>query len=242
MLIKKVILSRPKMVFDTRCPKCKHEDIGATPIANFVCGNCKTKYEQDVEMNILQASMKKIIQLLGYNNTIYVQGECDERDTWTAEELVKRRARQSEEVLYNLMACRDIFKKQLCYIVSDISIVEDIDYRTHCLQCGYCNSCVTCKQCQSHYTPKNIKGVRRYTCPECGSKLYTKTYFKKHNKDKCPLCNSDSITLSKFSTEEGQCPYCKETAFAKPRKVKVYRLEISHHDRDDVEEANRKKE
>lgn len=236
---KKVILTRPKLVSDVKCPKCRHMDIVAIPIIETKCRNCKTVHTTEVKINIYFTVSKKIEQILKYNNGVYIIGERDDSKVFHTDDMLKPRSRHEDDIWHTLVAIQQTKIGQKCWEVEEITHEYDFDYRISCNDCGYCLVCVTCTKCNRKYQPKEIETGRgkekRYTCPECNSKSYKQTVIEKFKtkgtRPICPYCNSNNIAKAKFSSDKKQCPKCLSVNITKPRKIPVYCLLIERQKR-----------
>lgn len=237
MTIPKIILSRPKLLIDTQCPKCRSRDIKALMNVKITCKNCRTDYETDVKTSILPSIMKKIEILLSRHNEVWVVAERNPSTIIHSEDILKPRSRHEQDLYSALIELKNIKDKQRCWEVSDIIETDDLDYKVHCTECGYCNDCVTCKNCNQPYTPKLTakSNEKRFSCPHCGGKTYKATYIKKfetkNGKHVCPFCKSDNVNNSKHFSDTKKCNKCGSTKLSKPRKVSVYKLIIKRQPR-----------
>jgi hypothetical protein len=233
----KIILTRPKIVVDTRCPKCKSMDIAATPIVTTVCKNCSTKFESDTGVNIYYSMAKKLNQLLANNNGVVVQGERDNSMTFHPDDALRPRSKMEDDIWHAILAIHTDFVKQKCWEVSKISNEVDVDFKIYCKDCGYCKNCVTCNKCGEHYTPRLIEGKKeiRYTCPKCNSKSYRDTIIDKFKNKRCPYCESPKVVHSKFDSTKKKCPKCGSENITEPRKVPVYRFIIERQKRNRID-------
>lgn len=234
-MIPKIILGRPKIVADFKCPKCKKIDIVGLPTINTRCKNCSTEISVDAGIDIYQSISKKLEQLLSNNNQVIIVGERDDSEKFHAEDMLKARSKHEQDIYHAMLAIKNTKDKQRCWEVSEIVHDTDKDFKVHCNDCGVCLNCVRCKKCNHNYVPKTVKlkkdiTEKRYTCPECGSKEYHPTYFRKHE-DKCPYCDDTNIIKTKFRSDNKDCPKCHSTNISPPRKIPVYKLVIKRQRR-----------
>jgi len=228
----KIILTRPKLIVNTKCKKCNSRDIAAVPVIDFVCKNCSTHQETDVEIDMYASVAKAIQRKLKKHDGVYIVGERDGSKVFHPDNLLKPRSKQEDDVWHAMLEIKDTYENK-AWTVSKITNEYDYEYYVRCLECGYCQACVLCTRCSTHYVPKKIKGgkEKRYTCPECGNKNYTQTKIKKFKIDNkgntvCPHCNSSEISSARFSSDRKKCPKCSSDNISKPRNIPVYRLLI----------------
>lgn len=238
-MIPKIILGRPKIVADFKCPKCRKIDIIGLPTISTKCKNCNTDITVDAGIDIYQSISKKLEQLLSNNNQVMVVGERDDSDKFHAEDMLKARSKHEQDIYHAMLAIKNTKEKQRCWEVSEIVHDTDKDYKIQCNNCGLCLSCVRCKKCGKNYVPKTVKvkgkvEETRYTCPECGSKDYQQTYIKNHN-GACPHCESTNILKTKFHSNNKDCPKCHSTNLTTARKIPVYKLTIKRQRRHEKE-------
>lgn len=242
--IPKIILSRPKIVFDVKCPKCKKNDIVGLPIIETQCKNCKTKYSTEAEINMYYSIAKKLNQLVGKNNEVWVQAERDVSTVFHAEDMLRPRSKYEDDYFQTLMAIKDNYEDMNCWDIGEITNEYDEEYKRRCSVCGHCLHCVTCYSCHETYIPKEVKtshGIeKRYTCPHCNSKEYKQTRIKifeiKDNKQICPYCKSDNVDKTLFNSNKQHCPSCGTKVNSICRKVPVYRLIIKRQKRNWIKE------
>ena len=234
MKIPKLILSRPKLVIDTKCPKCHSMDIQALANVELTCKNCKTKFTSDVQLNIVFTTAKKFLQLRANNNEFWVLGKRDDSEVFNTDDMLKPRSKMEDDIYHSMLAYKRICEMEGCYDVSEVTNDYDIDYKIRCNECGVCFNCVICTRCGERYTPEKIntpQGVqRRYKCPKCSSRDYTRTYINKIAKV-CPGCGSNNIQKTSFSSDKKQCPRCHSENITSPKKVPVYKLIVQRQGR-----------
>lgn len=231
----KLILTRPKLVLDIYCPKCKSFDIIALPELNTQCNNCKINFTTTPNINIYYSIAKKLTQLLSNNNGLYILGERANIKTFHPDDILKPRNKLEDDVWQTMLAIRKNYTDMKCWEVGNITNEYDTDYKTHCNTCGTCRTCVTCTKCNSKYVPKRIKATneKRYTCPKCKSKDYKPTMVKG---DKCPYCEGVDIKKTTLNAHMDKCPRCNSTKIQEPRKIPVYRLLIERQRRNWIDE------
>ena len=230
-MIPKVIITRPKLVLEVKCPKCSYFQIVGTPYVDVSCKNCHTKFNTKADIDLYYSISKKIEQLLANNNEIHIVGERDNSQVHSNADELKPRTFMEYKIYNCLLAIKDTKVKQKCWEVSEIENSMDLEYHTTCKECGYCNSCVQCKSCQHIYTPKKVKDENRYTCPECGSKKYQDTPFRDLKKKECPHCKSKNIRFTSFTSDKRQCPRCNTLKINKPKAIPIYRLKLERQKR-----------
>lgn len=239
MKIPKLILSRPKLVVDVKCPKCSSLDIVAFTKVDLTCKNCKTKFETNAEINIYYSIAKKLLQLISHHNEVHINGVRDNAEVFYPEDLLKPRSKFEDDIYHTMLAIKHNFEDQKCYEVSEITNEIDEDYKIRCKKCGYCNNCITCSNCGEHYVPKHVDTrigkQQRYKCPKCSSRSYKKTYIKKLSKE-CPYCKSKNVRKTHFYANNKQCPYCKSKDVSKPRTIPIYKLIIKRQKRNIIPE------
>lgn len=248
MKIPKLILSRPKLIVDIQCPKCKSRDIIALKDVDVTCTNCKTNFKTETKINIYSSIAKKLEQLLGKYNEVWILGQRDSSTIFYTDNVLKPRSLFEDEIWHSMIAIRNIKKNQRCWGVSEIENAYDKDYKIYCKDCGTCMNCITCVKCNKKYIPKEVKTIRgrekRYKCPECGNKNYRKTRIDKIKREKnkiiCPYCNSDYIKKTKFTSDKKNCPRCNSTNITSPRDIPVYKLIIKRQRRFLLAEYGRK--
>jgi len=235
MKIPKLILGRPKIVVDIKCPKCKSLDIAGFSNVECRCNNCKTAFTTEAGVNIYYSIAKKLIQLISHNNEVWVIGERDDSETFRSEDLLKPRSKHEDDIYHSLLAIKNNFQQQRCYDVSEITNEMDTDYRANCSDCGYCSNCVICAKCNKSYVPKKTRsGEKRYTCPECKSKNYKPSAIKfkaDGGKRSCPNCSSENVNRTKVPAGKKPCPKCNSENITSPRKLPIYRLIIKRQRR-----------
>jgi hypothetical protein len=236
--IPKIILTKPKMVVDVKCHKCKKMDIAALPYVDVQCKNCHTLITTEANINIYFSISKKLEQLLSYNNEVWVIGRRQDKTIHTADDNFKSQDRNDDDIYSAMEAIKNTKIKQLCWEVSDITNDYDFDYKVSCNQCGFCLDCVECNKCHKHYTPKTVdtyKGSeKRFTCI-CGYKSYHQTKvtkFKvKDGKIVCPHCDSANTIHSSFEADKKKCPKCGTEDISKPKRMPIYKLVIKRQKR-----------
>lgn len=240
MKIPRLILSRPKLVVDVRCPKCQSIDIAALPVVEVICKNCKTKFTTNAAINIYYSIAKKLLQLISHNNEVWILGERDVSNVFHPEDMLMPRSRHEDDVYQTILAIKHNFEDQKCYEVSEMTNENDEDFRIHCNICGTCNTCVACIKCNERYIPKLVETPhgkeKRYKCPKCGNKNYTKTYIEKVSGN-CPFCESKNIKKTIFKSDRRHCPKCHTTNISKPRNIPVYKLIIKRQKRFKIPEV-----
>ena len=237
--IPKIILSRPKIVFDTKCNKCKSFDIVAAPLLKVRCKNCSSETDVEPTVSIYFSIAKKLLQTLSWHNEIWVLGERDASEVFHADDLLKPRSKNEDDIWHTMLAIQKDFNNQKCWEVDEIIQANDTDYKTFCLSCGYCKNCSTCLRCTKKYVPRVVKTnageEKRYTCPSCNSKSYEDTKVSKFiivdEKNACPDCKSTDVALTAFRSEKKVCPRCKSPNLKVPRSIPVYKLVIRRQKR-----------
>ena len=234
MKIPKLILSRPKLVVDIKCPKCQSIDIVALLDINVKCKNCMTSFTTNAGINIYYSIAKKLIQLISHNNEVWILGERDASDVFNSDDILKPRSQHEDDVYHTMLAIMHNFEDQRCWEVTKITNEYDQEYIVRCNVCGICHNCVTCSSCGEKYTPKEVDThqgkQKRYKCPKCSSRNYKKTFINKMDKI-CPYCNSGNIKKTYFPSHKKQCPKCHSDDITKPRNVPVYKLVIKRQPR-----------
>lgn len=244
-MIPKILISRPKVIVDYKCPKCRHIDIVALPEVTTTCKNCKTKVTTEVQVNITYAVWKNLMQLLAYNNEVHLVGEIYASNLVDVSDTLARYGRHDDDIYSAMLSMYNTLRKHQNWEVEDICIAEDIQNETTCRDCGFCTNCKKCKSCGSHYVPKQVStkdGKQlRYTCPDCGSKEYENTkidkFINKDNKRLCPHCKSDKNTAYTFNSNQNNCPKCNSTNINLPKKIKVYLMKVKRQKRNEIPEG-----
>ena len=233
--IPKIILSKPKLLVDVKCPKCKGYDAVALQNVDVTCKNCNTRFTTEAGINIYYSMAKKIISVLSNHNEVFILGTRDTSMVFTPQKELSPRSRYETDIWHTVLAIQNDFKKQKCWMVSEISNEVEIDYRTVCNDCGQCWDCITCNKCGNIYTPKKEK-----VCEKCGSKSYKPTFIKKvvekKGKKVCPHCGSSNIRKTSFSSDKKTCPRCKSRNIATPKKIPVYKLSIKRQRRFEIDD------
>lgn len=235
MKIPKIILGRPKLVIDTRCPKCHSLDIAAIPIVTAQCKNCKLKFTSEgLGINIYFGIAKKLVQLISHNDEVCIVGKRDDSNDFNAKNMLMAKSQEDEDVYQTILAVKHNFEGQKCYEVSDVLFEEDKEQNIQCKVCGFCNNCVTCKSCGQKYIPKEVETKygkeKRYKCTECGSKDYIKTHITKLEKE-CPYCKSVNVKPTFLNSDFIHCPKCKSKNITKSVSIPVYKLIIKRQER-----------
>lgn len=234
MKIPKIILSRPKLVVDTRCPKCNSLDTSVLPTIETQCKNCKTIFRTDVKINIYFSIAKKLISSISKKNEVWILGERDASDIFHTEDLLKPRSQHEDDVYQTMLAIKHNFDDQLCYEVGKITNEVDEEYRIKCNDCAICYNCVTCTKCGQKYIPKKVNTPqgeqKKYKCTNCGNRFYDRTYIKEFKKG-CPYCGSENVMRTHFGSNLKQCPKCKSKNITKPKAIPVYKLVIKRQKR-----------
>ena len=234
--IPKLILGRPKIVVDVKCPKCKSLDIAGIPVVDVTCKNCKTRFTTEAGVNIYYSIAKKLTQLVSNNNEVWIVGQRDDSFTFDVQDLLKPRSKHEDDIFHTLLAIKYNYEKQRCWDVSEITNEVDLDYKSRCNECGICHNCVVCVACKHKYIPKKTKtGENRYTCPECNSKKYKPNYIKFKDK-KCPDCGSAEVSKLSFNSVKRQCPKCGCKVSSDTRKIPIYKLIIKRQPRNEIRE------
>lgn len=233
--IPKLILGRPKIVVDVKCPKCKSQDIKALPIIETSCNNCNTKFTAEVKINLYYSIAKKLLQTVAHNNEMWVVGERADSHPIRGEDLLKPQNKHDDDLFQTLCAIKNNFEGQKCYEASEITYEMDLDYKVRCSDCGYCSNCVTCTRCNKKYVPNITKtDEKRYSCPDCRNKNYKPSYikFKKEgSKISCPNCDSENVNRTGFVSTKKECPKCHSKSITTPRKIPIYKLVIKRQRR-----------
>jgi DNA-directed RNA polymerase subunit RPC12/RpoP len=233
--IPKLILTKPKLVIDVKCNKCKKMDIVALPYVEVQCKNCKTVQTTEANINIFYSISKKLEQLLANNNEVHIIGKRNDTKVYNSEDIAKVHDRNDDDILSAIEAIRNVKIKQKCWEVSDIMNEYDYEYKVSCKSCGICLSCVTCNKCSKTFTPKIVQTKngteKRYTCPHCGAKSYHQTRIKKFENNKCPHCQSTDVIFSTFEAYKRKCPRCGSEDICKPKRIAVYKLVIKRQKR-----------
>ena len=239
MKIPKIILSRPKLVVDVKCPKCNSNYVAALPIIETTCKNCNTKFETNAEINIYFSAAKKLLQTISNYNEVWLLGERDNSDVFHTDDLLRPRSSFEDDIYHTMLHIKHNFEDQNCYEVSKITSEFDDDYRKLCGICGTCQDCVTCIKCDKKYLPAEVETrqgkQKRYKCPECGFRNYKKTFINKLE-DKCPYCGSNNIKKTSFHSDQKECPKCHSKNDKPPRRVPVYKLVIKRQKRNVIRE------
>lgn len=228
MKIPKIILARPKLVVNVKCPKCQSIHIQGIPNFQAECKNCKKIFITEVKVDIYYSIAKQLNKFLRESNEVWIVGERDNSKVFHPEDVLAPRSSHEADIWYTMLAIKKDFEGMKCWEVSDITNEVDQDYLTYCNECGHCHNCVTCSKCKKPYIPKIIKKQKRFTCPDCQNKKYEVTKTKG---DKCEFCKSTNISKTKFSAEKKQCPRCKTKNIKEPRKITIYKLIIKRQRR-----------
>lgn len=225
----KIILTRPKLVLDTCCPKCHSHDIVALPALDIKCRKCQSKFNYDPLLNIYASIAKKINVVLGSSNGINILGPRETSSIIHSEDFLKPKTKLEDDVYHAFLEIQKNFKDMGCWEVGEIAHDYDLDFKTHCKDCGYCKSCVTCNKCGTKYTGS------KDACPKCASKSRKDSVvdkFKKDGKsDVCPFCNSPNVAYTSFNNDKKQCPKCGSKNLHEPKKIAVYRLTVERQKR-----------
>jgi len=234
MKIPKIILTRPKLVVDTKCPKCNSIDIAGLPIVDTQCKNCKTKFTTNAQINIYFSIAKKLLQLISNNNEVWVLGLRDVSKIFHPDNELRPRSRHEDDIYQTMLAIQHNFESQRCYDVEGINNEYDEQDKVYCNDCGICYNCFTCLKCGATYVPKTVdtkQGVeKRYKCPKCESRNYKRTQIKKIGKE-CPHCKSKNIKNTLLRQTKKECHRCKGKNISKPIVVPVYKLVIKRQKR-----------
>jgi DNA-directed RNA polymerase subunit RPC12/RpoP/phage FluMu protein Com len=238
--IPKLILSKPKLVVDIKCPKCKSMDILALPIVETTCKNCKTRFQANVNINILAATAKKYVQMKSHNNEIWILGERNDSLVFHSDDALRPRDSNEDAIYHTILAYKKLAELERCYEVSEITNEYDDDYRVFCKTCGVCYNCVTCIKCGQKYVPTKIEtkhgSEKKYKCTKCGFRNYKQTFIPKTD-DKCPYCGSSNFKKTRFNTDNKKCPKCHSKNTSIPRKVPVYKLIIKRQKRNEIKQS-----
>jgi len=235
-MVAKIILSRPKIGFDARCPKCKTRQVVSVPIVDYNCSNCKTHFQEEVQVSIYFTIAKKLIQATAHNNEVVIVGERSESVVFHTKDELKPRSKNDDDIFHTMLAIKHDFELQKNIEVSDITTCMDFDYMVSCTSCGTCRNCVVCSHCNKSYVPKKVKsGEKRFTCPDCGLKHHRPTLAKLVD-GKCQYCGSAQIHPTKFAAAE-KCPKCGGDKISPARKIPVYKLVLKRQPRFELEEV-----
>ncbi len=231
--IAKLILVRPKLTHDVRCPKCQKRYISGTYKVKTNCKDCGS-FEHDLKLNIYQHFAHLIVQKLANYNELHISTP------------------NTTEHLKDMVAISTHWKTIPSFIIDGPDLIYDNSIKKICLVCGVCEDCVKCKKCEAVITKdhserckkKGCHGelkrtlynrtecnkcgqIKKLVCPSCGEKDFIKYHIPKLEKNEfnrpvCPMCNGLNITRSEFTSSK--CPNCKSKKFID--RSRIYKLII----------------
>lgn len=242
-MIPKIIISRPKIIADYKCPKCKHIDIVALQEVTTTCKNCKTKITTNADINITFAVWKDLMQKLANSNQVTITGEIYSSEIVDISNALNRFGNHDDDIYSALLSIQHTLRKHQNYDVGEITVEDDTRNETTCKDCGYCLNCKQCKNCGKTYVPKQVSTKdgkqNRYTCPGCNNKTYENSRINKavfvDNKKVCPHCKSDNIVMTSFNSFNKTCPKCGGKNINDPKKIKVYKMIINRQKRFEIQ-------
>lgn len=191
--MEEILITKPKLPVSVKCPKCESQFITGAAKINVFCNKCNKEFISQAEPSILTVYAARIQQRLADVNEL--------------------RLKTKPFFQKDLFVLRELYKKQKCWDLTEIELIDSYDEKRYCNKCGICKSCKECLQCGNHLRLDEKK------C-KCGSKLFKSTYINNY-KDACPHCKNTEMIFTVINNKT-KCPRCKTDDITPKRKIKVY--------------------